>query len=385
MTTERLERIECAVLEGVRPHSLGRNARLVGHGAQISVPVCRITTSGGVSGVGFGRPSVDVSYEALGLPVDRVFTVEEGTRPEWWAFDYPLWDWVGKREGLPVRVVVATRFAGGGVMTAPESVALYDTSFYFDDLDGEGNGVDRIVERARSSYARGHRAFKVKVGRGARWMEPEDGLRRDIAVVEAVREAIGGKSTLLVDANDGFTFNGVREFVRRSVKARLCWLEEPFHEDRVLFEALGEWLAAEGIGIDLADGESARPTDAIELAAAGCVDVVQCDIMRTGFTGWLSLGLELDRLGVGSSPHHFGAFFGNFVTAHLGGAVRGLRYVEWDEATVMGLDGSGYRISDGRLLLPELPGFGLGLDEERFAWTVRKNGFDLMVRCGRSG
>ena len=157
------------------------------------------------------------------------------------------------------------------------------------------------------------------------------------------------------------------------------WLEEPFNEDPVLLGSLREWLTEEGLGVLLADCESASPEDALQLASAGLLDIVQCDILRSSFTGWLWLGAELDGLGVSSAPHHFGAFFGNFVTGHLAAAVEGLRYVEWDEAHVPGLSAAGCRFSEGMVRLPDLPGFGIELDEDQYTWAVKANGFGLAL------
>lgn len=382
---ERLVRVEWAVLEGQRPWSLGKNARLPAHGSKISVPVCRLTTSEGTSGFGPDRPGIELAYEALGLPVSRLFSDESGTDPGWRAMDYALWDMAGKRMGLPVHELLTKRRPAAEATPSMAAVPCYDTSLYFEDLDGELNGPEVIAERTRASYEQGHRAFKVKVGRGGRWMDPDEGLERDIAVVQTVRQTIGAEGILFADANNGFTFNGTREFLQQTSGAKLEWLEEPFNEDPVLLRALREWIMKNELGVALADCEGASPEDALRLASAGLLDIVQCDILRTSFTGWLWLGAELDRLGVHSAPHHFGAFFGNFVTGHLAAAVEGLRYVEWDEAHVPGLSTTGYGFSEGKLRLSDLPGFGIELDDDRYAREVKANGFDLgLTMRGRS-
>ena len=56
----------------------------------------------------------------------------------------------------------------------PEWVGVYDGSIYFADLIPEhaGRGVARILEEVDDGIERGHRAFKIKVGRGFKWMEP---------------------------------------------------------------------------------------------------------------------------------------------------------------------------------------------------------------------
>jgi hypothetical protein len=52
------------------------------------------------------------------------------------------------------------------------------------------------------------------------------------------------------------------------------------------------------------------------------------------------------------------------VSGHLAGVVSDLKYIEWDQATVPGLDVSGYRFREGRLRLSDRPGFGIDLDDE---------------------
>ena len=79
--------------------------------------------------------------------------------------------------------------------------------------------------------------------------------------------------------------------------------------------------------------------------------------------------------GVRTAPHHYGAHVGNFITCHLAPAVEHFAFVEWDEVTTPGIDSSHYRIEAGHVLVPELPGFGLALDEDIFANALAKDGY----------
>lgn len=79
-------------------------------------------------------------------------------------------------------------------------------------------------------------------------------------------------------------------------------------------------------------------------AQAGLVDVVQYDIFDHGFTNWLALGQQLDAWNIRAAPHHYGGHYGNYVAGHLAGAIKGFSFVEWDEATVPGLDTSQYQV-----------------------------------------
>ena len=56
--------------------------------------------------------------------------------------------------------------------------------------DGIPEAAGLIANEARDGWNLGHRAFKIKVGRGARHMPLEAGTVRDMAVIHAVREAV---------------------------------------------------------------------------------------------------------------------------------------------------------------------------------------------------
>ena len=57
----------------------------------------------------------------------------------------------------------------------------------------------------------GFLAFKIKVGRGYKWMEREAGLKRDIEVIHAIRELIGPHLGIMIDANNGYTPEEARQ------------------------------------------------------------------------------------------------------------------------------------------------------------------------------
>ncbi|HXW82301.1 MAG TPA: enolase C-terminal domain-like protein [Acidimicrobiales bacterium] len=378
-----VSRIEWGVLEGGRPRRAGKNARLPEHGSTVKVPICRLTTSTGAQGIGLSRLDESLARQALGLPISTMFSEEVGTDEPWMAFDFALWDLSGKSAGVPVYELIGSNASASS--HEPVSVACYDTSLYFDDLLGDAGendhrqGAEIVAKEAAWGYEQGHRSFKVKVGRGARWMAPRAGLERDIAVVAAVRDAIGPSCTLLADANNGYTLNIAKEFLDRTSSAQLGWLEEPFHEDGVLLEALHEWTGQLGLGVLVADGESASAEECYKMAAEGWLDVVQCDILAGSFSRWLQLGPRLDELQVASAPHHYGLHLGNYVAGHLAGAVRDLRYVEWDQTTTAGVSAPGYTLDAGRVQLSAQPGFGIELDETVFARAVQSSGFDLRL------
>lgn len=380
MADSGIVRIEWAALEGRRPRPAGGNARLGPHGDRVGVPLARVTLRDGSAGFGVCRAPRRSLEALLGLPLEAVFSPQDGVPEAWLACEYPVWDLAARRAGVPV-YTLASKAIGVDAPSEPQRVRCYDTSLYFDDLHlpSDEAAAELLASEAREGYEAGHRAFKLKVGRGAKHMPPEDGLRRDIAVVRAVREAVGADSTLMLDANDGLTLNLTKRLLSETAACAVYWIEEPFREDAVLLRDLREWLVREELPVLIADGEGEAASGLLEWARDGLLDVVQYDVFAHGFSRWLSTGRTLYGWGVRTAPHHYGGHLGNYYACHLAPAVRGFAFAEWDEATTPGIAAPGYAIREGRVEVPADPGFGLVLDEELFRRAVGGGGYELVL------
>ncbi|MDF2723039.1 MAG: enolase superfamily enzyme related to L-alanine-DL-glutamate epimerase [Paenibacillus sp.] len=377
--SDRLEEIEWAILPGERPREAGCNARLGAHGKHPAARIAKVRI-GDTTGFGISRISKEQATQLAGTPVKDMFYENGAVKERFRALEFPLLDWLGKRAGRSVHALFDRR--QGASARREYKVPCYDTSLYFDELHvaDDRAAIEWMKREAQEGVERGHRNFKIKVGRGARWMETRKGLQRDIDVIRAVREAAGPEGKIMIDANNGYTLNMTKEVLLETRDCALYWIEEAFHEDRVLIEDLKEWMAKQRITVKIADGEGQADPRLMEWAKAGVIDVVQYDIISPGFSEWLALGSTLDAWGVGSAPHSYGSILGNYVNGHLAGAIQGFEFVEWDHADVNGLDGSAYRIKDGFVTLPDAPGFGLQLDEAVFGrirsesgWLVKRD------------
>lgn len=373
--------IEAVTLTGTRPRAAGFNARLGAHGQSLRVPTVRIVTDEGVAGFGFSKADVDDLAPLLGRDPEALVGSDRRVAPEARGAEFPLLDLVGRIRGVPVHRLFGATGSGAATTSVdrtggppPLAVPCYDTSLYIDDLHlpSDDEAAALVAGEARQGWERGHRAFKLKVGRGARWMEVEAGTRRDIAVIRAIRDEIGPDAKLMVDANNGYTLNLAKRVLAETADCDLLWIEEPFHEDRVLCEALREWIDGEGMATLLADGEGDASPRIEEMVRDGVIDVLQYDLLAHGFSAWLETGARLDDWGRRSAPHHYGRFYGNFATAHLAPAIAGFTMVEWDEASVPEVDATAYEIADGFVTVPERPGFGLELDEDRWSAAVTR-------------
>ena len=175
-----------------------------------------------------------------------------------------------------------------------ERIEAYDTTLYFQEfLDAEG-GLAQVAAEAQESARSGYRQFKIKTGRGGRWMLPEVGMRRDVDVVLAVREAVGREAQVMVDANFGYDghLDLLEDFVRETLPADILWLEEMISADVSSYRALRKIQAKTDSKSWLVCGEVDRaPIGPVfqDLACEGLIDGYQPDIVGAGFSSWLEI------------------------------------------------------------------------------------------------
>lgn len=366
---------EISWYEGIykRPRPAGCNARLGEHGSEGEVPLARIRI-GGITGFGWSTITPAQARQIVGLPVRALFDEDGLVRDCFRYLEFPLLDWAGQVAKEPVYRLVGQNPEGKGLR-----VPVYDTSIYFDELSARDDreAVNVICGEIEQGMAAGQTNFKVKIGRPGMWMGIAEGMKRDIAILLAVREKIGPDGILMADANNGYNFNLAKCLLKETSSAKLYWLEEAFHEDDQLYSRLREWMAKEGIRTKIADGEGYASPAIEEWAKKGLIDVLQYDLRDYGFCRWIRLGRELNRYSVLAAPHNYGSFYGNFVQAHFAAAVDNFALGEWDQAESEGIDTSAYRIEDGTIIFEDSPGFGLKLDQGFFERKVRDHGWTV--------
>ena len=372
MWKQKIVRIEWASLLGERPRKAGCNSRLGEHGLHVRPGIAVITTDQGASGFGASRICQTDAEQLLGKSIADLFQNEKKRVPdEFRTIEFPIWDLDGKLTDRPVYGLIGLHQGDG------YTVPCYDTSLYIDDLHltDHRQAADLIANQAQQGIDRGHTAFKIKIGRGAMHMALEAGMKRDIMVIKAVRQTVGSLATILLDANNGYNLNLTKTVLAETVDDNIHWMEEAFHEDSRLYKNLKDWMHKYGIKTLVADGEGEASVRLLNWAEDGLIDVIQYDIFGYGFSRWLDLGQKLDGWGVYTAPHHYGGYYGNFASAHLKNGVQNFKFVEWDAATVFGIDDSSYQIQNGQVSVPNQPGFGLRLEQSVFDQAVEARGF----------
>ena len=369
---ERIDRIDKCVLRGRRPRNIGHNARLPRHGPLISDPVVRLHTAGG--GMGLGWSSVDeaTARQLLGARLGDLFQLPEGSLARGEPIDLPLWDLVARLLDMPLYRLLGAR--------GSRTVEVYDASIYIDDLELDDDAARALFsEEVASGREYGYRDFKIKVGRGARWMAPEAGLARDALVVQTVREAAGPEARIMLDANMGNTLNSAQDLMTRVWDADIHWFEEPFAEDPALNRAFKEFLLERELETLVADGEFAPPPYFFELVEDGWIDVAQQDFRGRGLTWWRAAAARLEQGPGRCAPHSWGSYVERFTHAHFAASTPNYELLEAAPAYMPGVVEDAWDLRHGKYEVPDEPGCGFDVEERVFEDGVKdRDGFRLV-------
>lgn len=256
------------------------------------------------------------------------------------AFDVALWDLKAKRAGLPLAKLLGAH---------RDSVRCYNTSGGFLHAP-----IDEVLDRAAESLEHGIGGIKLKVG------HPDSAI--DLARVTAVREKLGDRVPLMVDANQQWDRATARRMCRAFEPFGLVWIEEPL--DAYDFD--GHARLAATFDTPIATGEMLTSVaEHTRLIRAGGADIVQPDAPRIGgITQFLRVMALAESENLRLAPH-----FVMEVHVHLAAAYARepwVEHFEWFDP----LFEERLEIADGRMHLSARPGLGVTLSDRARAWTV---------------
>lgn len=350
----------------------GRNARLDVHGDRSNDRMVRLYTNSGVEAVGNCRADEKAVSQLIGKDPFAFYRRDERKMiGPLGAGTMPLWDLLGKLVKKPLYELLG----GGG----PDRVPVYDGSIYFADLLPQyaDRWQDRFREEIDMGLKIGHRAFKIKIGRGSKWMGRAEGDARDVQVVKTIRQHAGKDVVLAVDANNGYDLAGAKRFLENVGGDNLAFVEEMFPETVEECLELKKFIKDNGWATLLADGETQSNLDVFKpFMKAKAIDIYQADMNRFGFEGILTEAAWAKEAGQMVAPHNWGSLVGYYMQLHVGRAVPNLYRAEHDPLSTDVLVAHGYDRKDGTTSVSVAPGFGLSIDETKFAGEVKVR-FDL--------
>lgn len=262
------------------------------------------------------------------------------------------WDIVGKALQQPVY-----RLLGGAVR---DRIKAYANGWYRVERTPE-----QFHQAAKAVVAKGYRALKFDpFGPGyyeIDWAEQ----RRVVALVEAVRDAIGADVEILLEMHGRFSPVQAVKIITLLEPYGLGWAEEPVPPENLA--ALAR-VRADVPGVTIATGERIHARHEFrELFELQAADVVQFDITHIG--GLLEakkLAAHADIHYVTIAPHNVGGQISTAANLHLAASTTNFRIQEyfndfadpWVQETAPGLP----PVVDGYFALPTAPGLGVELD-----------------------
>ena len=261
--------------------------------------------------------------------------------------DIALWDIKGKSVKQPI-----WKLMGGAREKCPVYITWGLPRF----------SREQLVEAAKLMIAEGHTQLKMAIAAGAdpaahMYGEPtDDDILEDAARIRHVRDALGDKVTLMIDANKNAKLPQAIRLAKMVEDCRLAWFEDPVlkADPRLMAKLRRETtipIAAGSSGTyDLAYLREYFLHEAIDIAQPNVRDI-------GGFTGGLyaaglaqAFNIQLEM--GGNYPHlnmhlHAGVPNGGRVEFHLGG---------WRIGEAL-FDGTPKPVR-GWVTLPEAPGLG---------------------------
>lgn len=248
------------------------------------------------------------------------------------GLDMAAWDALSKAQGVPL-----ARALGGSLRPIP----AYNSC-------GLGMiGPDRVAAEAERLAAPGFRAVKVRLG------YPD--VKTDIAVVRAVKRAVGDGVKLMSDYNQALTVPEAVERVRALDDEGLYWIEEPTFADD--YAGYAQIRAKARTPIQMGENWWG-PHEMAQCLAARASDFGMPDAMKIGgVTGWLRAAALAEAAGMPVSSHLFPE-----ISAHLlavSPTCHWLEYVDWAAPILE----EPLKIEDGCAVAPDVPGTGIRWNE----------------------
>lgn len=277
----------------------------------------------------------------IGACIERMDKTIYGNTSIKSAFDIALHDIAAQHAGLPLY-----KFLGG------EKNKILETDYTVSIGDPQKMQSDAIKIKTL-----GFPAVKVKLG---------ESKEKDVARIRAIREAIGEKHPLRIDANQGWqTADNAIEVLRALAGYNIEYCEEPILRSR--FMELGKVSQASPIPI-MADESCGDEYDAERLIQLNACKMFN---IKLGKSSGIYKGLKIAQLGAKAGiSMQVGGFMesrlGMTASAHLALVNDHIHHCDFDTPLMFTEDPviGGIRYLDkGIIDVPDTPGLGAAIDE----------------------
>ncbi|GCE31016.1 dehydratase [Dictyobacter alpinus] len=285
------------------------------------------------------------------------------------TIEIACWDIMGQALNVPIYQLL-----GGSVR---DRIPAYANGWYTVERSAEEfhAAAKRVVER-------GYRALKVDpFGTGFYELSRQE-KRQSIALIEAVRAAVGPDIDIFVEMHGRFNASTATEMIREMARFTPGWFEEPVPpENLAVLKKVSD--AVGPLGIPIATGERLHtPYEFRELFELQAADIVQADITHSGgLLATKKIAAWADAYYMLIAPHNVCGPVGTAATLHLAASTTNFKIQEhfndfadaWVKDVVTGMPE--VDPTDGCFPLPTGPGLGIKLNEDFIAAHPREDVF----------
>jgi len=271
------------------------------------------------------------------------------------CFDVACWDLMGQSLGVPIWKLLGGKFH--------ERVPAYANGWYQSERDPV-----KIAGFAKQVVSRGYRGLKLDPfgHAGAELDAPE--RRRAVAIVAAVREAVGPDMKIMIEMHGRFTSATAAAVAKLLEPFDPEWIEEPTPPEN----ALAYRSVRAATHLPIATGDRAHSFEEIRgFIEGGLVDVVQVDLTHFGgFLPMKRLAGWADIYSLVMAPHNVCGPVGTMANLHLAVSTPNYKVLEhfndFADAWVHELVDHSPRVDrrDGCFAAPQRPGLGVRLNQE---------------------
>lgn len=266
------------------------------------------------------------------------------------------WDLTAKEANLPLY-----RLLGG--RTRPR-IRAYANGWYQGPRE-----PSFFAERAAEVVAMGYTALKFDpFGHAYQFLEPEE-ERKSLAIVAAVRKAVGDSVDLMIEAHDRFSVTTAIRLGRLLEEYKPMWFETPI----LSYDIAATLVVARAVPIPIASGERFTATSQLaELLQDRLISIAQPETLRIGgVSGLMESGSIARGYGAWLAPHSAQSPFTTALNAHLGVVIPNVLiqecfddfHVSWAQDVLPGCP----QVIQGYLQPSEQAGIGVELNETEAA------------------
>jgi len=272
------------------------------------------------------------------------------------AIEIACWDILGKSLGVPVWQLL------GGKQRP--SLRVYANGWYQGPRE-----PGFFAEAATRVKEMGYTALKFDpFGSAYRFFDAAE-ERLSLAIVRAVREAVGDEVDICVEGHDRFSVSTAIRIGRQLEEFHPMWFETPVMSTDIAATV----EVARAIKVPVATGERFnRLSQVIELVAHRAVDIVQCETLHMGgISGTRKAAAVAEAAEASVALHQAQSPLNTAINAHIHASLANFLIQEcfddflvpWAHEIMHGVP----RVKAGYLEPSDAPGLGVELDEEEMA------------------